>query len=203
MKIRGVVFLALIFGLCVPGFAQNLLTNPGFDTNLDGWTANEVPQHGTISWDSSDATGGTGSALLINTFDVDNNGIGLQQCIPVVEGEYYSYGAMLMIPSGQTETGYTAVAVHWNSNLSCTSSLGGPVATPYLQDPFDTWTLRQKTAVQAPAGAVAARVYVYTTKIEAGGSFETLADDMSFTLDHIFNDGFESGGLTAWSSWAP
>jgi hypothetical protein len=198
------VLCTIALSLCalsVSAQGVNLLTNPGFDTNLDGWTSGNSPENATFGWQAEDATGGTGSALITNTTPSGSNGIGLEQCIPVTAGRSYSWSGMLRIPPGQAAVGWTSVNVHWMGDLQCAGSIGyGPIATSSLDDPLITWSFREKIGEIAPIGAVAARVYVLNGKYDDPDDFVTMADDVSFSAYTIFSDGFEDGSTNAWTA---
>ena len=49
----------LSFVLAAPAAAQNLLQNPGFTTDLSGWTVNAGA--GSIAWNALDASGSASS----------------------------------------------------------------------------------------------------------------------------------------------
>lgn len=74
------------------GARDNLLTNPGFDTDLLGWTETGAPGAIITAWDAADVDGGTGAASVTSVHPSGNNGVGLQQCLPVIEGVTYSWG---------------------------------------------------------------------------------------------------------------
>ena len=61
-RLPAAVFSAL---LAIPAAAQNLLQNPGFATDLSGWTL--TPGTGSIAWNALDADGSasSGSARLV------------------------------------------------------------------------------------------------------------------------------------------
>jgi hypothetical protein len=127
--------------------------------------------------------------------------MGLEQCIPVVEGVTYSWGGAVYIPSGQASTGTAQFNVHWQADEGCTTNAGyGPLSTPAVSDVFDTWISRERSDATVPEGVAAARVYINNRKIEDGGSFQVVADDMFFFANPLFADGFESGSTSAWSS---
>ncbi len=78
--------------LRLPLTAQNLLSNPGFDSDILNW---DNPYNREAVWDSRDAgdSATSGSALLTNT-----NGNGgslpiLEQCIEINEGAELNFSA--------------------------------------------------------------------------------------------------------------
>jgi hypothetical protein len=89
---------ALLLGV-LPAGAQNLLTNPGFATDLSGWSVGVT--FVTATWQPLDATGqsNSGSASVTNTAQGLTNG--LSQCVPATGGVPYDFGARIEVPPGQ------------------------------------------------------------------------------------------------------
>jgi len=111
------VALAVVTG---PVFAAvNLLANPGFDSDLAGWT-NRFGR--TVSWSPLDAanSASSGSALAVN----DSPGSGgtpltLYQCVTVEPSTTYSFGGRLKVPAGQPPFTYAQVFVQAFASGDC------------------------------------------------------------------------------------
>lgn len=92
-------------------FAQNLVVNPDFDTDVASWT---IPVPGaTIAWSPLDwqADPGSGSALVTNELAFAGGLIGaVSTCMVTPTAGVYEYGARILIPSGQASTGNVFVA---------------------------------------------------------------------------------------------
>src|SRR5579863_18644 len=84
--------------------AQNLLTNPDFDTSLSGWLV-----FGSATWDGAlNDAGAPGSGSAEGVFDspsVDGLEAVVGQCVPLVIGLTYRLGGDIYISPGQTATG--------------------------------------------------------------------------------------------------
>ena len=110
--------------------AQNLVTNPNFDTNLNGWNSSL----GTIFDGTMDANGspGSGSAKLTIGLSPSNFAIAISQCISGINGgTAYQFGGKLRFAVAPTG-GYARVRVLFHSNSSCGANTGlveGPDVT--------------------------------------------------------------------------
>jgi len=114
---------------------------------------------------------------------------------PWIEG--YDVAAHVFIPSGQPGSGYTHVTVAFYSDTDCSAYLTAASSGNFSG--LDNWELIDFTG-WTPDGAASARIAVANQKT-ASGDFQTYADALHFARnpEMIFADGFESGGLTAWS----
>ena len=162
--------------------AQNLLTNPGFATNLDGWS---VANDSTIpaAWSSDDAAGSpaSGSALLTDT-DADSGALitALNQCVAVTAGVTYKTSADFLFPGGQSSSGNAQILVYWLSQPGCNGFLSGvSVSQSFGQFPNDTWNTASSD-LRAPDDAASARVQLGINKTPAGGSLAAKFDNVLF-----------------------
>jgi hypothetical protein len=181
---RGVsVFLLVTLISSVSAYAQNLLANPEFDSDLSGWTG---PQAGVFD-PTLNAPGSTGgSAQSIN--DQDNPGcppgavcvgqVAIRQCVPVTAGTAYDFGGKLFIPGAQAASGYGNVALGFWASASCA---GGFISVSESPDVLtvDVWGLSIRT-VEAPPGAVSASVLGANNRTTPSGSFKVNFDSMFF-----------------------
>ncbi|HEV8659325.1 MAG TPA: BACON domain-containing protein [Thermoanaerobaculia bacterium] len=88
----------------------NLLSNGGFDSNLDGWS-NAFSGAGSVTW-----TAGTALITSMQT----TPGYQLSQCVSVIGGKTYEAGTKTLIPSGQS-AGVTNIGVYEYWVPSCPS----------------------------------------------------------------------------------
>jgi hypothetical protein len=182
---RVLPILAAACALALPAAAQNLLVNGGFDSTISGWAR----AGGEVSaWSALDANGaaGSGSASVTNTFSVANVSTGIGQCVPATPGQSYRLAGSVRVPSGQARTGGAMIYLDFSSDASC--AVGHFLTDGRLilsggtgQGRFDTWLPVSGTAT-APAGARAAFIACDAMKAEAGGSFQTLFDGLSFSV---------------------
>ncbi len=195
-KLGAVVVVALGAS---PVAAQNLLLNGEFDFDVSLWTVSASP--GSVTWSAQDHQGGTGSALLASTDPGTLANKAITQCRPAHAGDTYDTRAWYFIPSGQGATGYGQLFVNWFDSDTCLTSplsgVGAPIVTT-----LDTWEERQILDQIAPAGTIAARVFLQLTKSSAG-TFQLHTDGARLIPHPFFADGFESGDTTGWSLAVP
>lgn len=91
---------------------QNLVTNPGFDSNLAGWMASGA------TWGPADASGSTtsGSARLMAFAQPGQctNNVTLRQCVPV---DQPAYDFKTMLQGGR---GYLGISLSFHEGNDCT-----------------------------------------------------------------------------------
>jgi len=162
--------------IAVSAAAQNQVFNGSFAKTLRGWT-----QENYMVWSSVDANSSTssGSLLVVNTYY--SNAQGVEQCLSgpaVVPGSTYVFGGKVLIPTGQSNTGWGAVGLRWYDQPAC----GGNVLTqPRAESSTADNSFHSVSWVgAAPASAVSAQFVAYATKIEAGGVFVAYLDDLYF-----------------------
>lgn len=98
--------------MCPQPTVQNLITNPGFDTNMSGWTI-EIGD-GTVTWSPDDSTGCpfSGSARISSaTADVVSRRI--SQCVRVAPSTSYNFGVRSRGPK--------SCSVEFYSQANCVS----------------------------------------------------------------------------------
>ncbi len=180
---------------------QNLVSNSSFDTDVMGWTA---LFGASLMWDPLDADGDplSGSSLVTNIDPDPYDGNGAAQCIDGLNGERtYGFSADINIPGGQIETGHAYLLIQWYSGAGCSGAIGLAESPQVTSATTDAWVTSSHLA-QSPAGTQSGRIRLSVLKIEAGGSLDAHFDN-AWLEAAIFVDGFESGGLTAWSSSVP
>ncbi|HXC52360.1 MAG TPA: hypothetical protein VN634_15875 [Candidatus Limnocylindrales bacterium] len=156
-----------------PVFAQNLLPNADFDTNLDGWDTTV----GT-DWSPQDSDGSpsSGSLAIVVT---EPKSTAITTCVPVTAGDTYEFGADIKIDLEGSAEGRAVIVVRWEADAACSQSLNDLLESTFLTSAPD-WTTHHVTAA-APQGAVAALVELRTTKTgPAGGSITASFDDAVF-----------------------
>lgn len=172
-------------------WGQNLVSNPGFDTDITGWSTGETA---TVQWDCIDADGNpaSGSALVTNLSTTANDATGARQYITgITGGEYYKIFADTLIPSGQSATGRANLLVQWYDQANCTGQVG-LFSTPWVTDSTpDVWLPTFGTAL-APASAQCARLRLTVWKDQDSGTLDAHFDNVGFAKDQVFADSFEA-----------
>lgn len=114
----------LLVGLSISGQAQeNLLENPGFESDFTGWDQ----YFGRIGeWSSEDADGSasSGSALIGNEGTSDGVvPLVLNQCLSVQAGQEYQFGGDVRVPAGQPSGTSAYIFVNPFTNSDCVGDL--------------------------------------------------------------------------------
>jgi hypothetical protein len=182
-------------------WAQNLVMNPDFDTDVSGWITESTA---TIDWNPLDADNdpSSGSALVTNVSDTPGDSTGAHQCIEGVTGEaFYHFSSDILLPGGHSETGYAGLFVQWNDEPGCSGYLGSEFSSDVSTATPDVW-YRVTNIAQAPMGTESARLRLSVRKFEDFGTLEAHFDNVEFE-ELIFVNGFESGDTSAWSGVGP
>jgi hypothetical protein len=175
----------------LPGHAaaQNLLANPHFSGNLDGWQA--TPGSSPATYDASrsataDGTGSEGTIVHVGNSPGFADAWSPSQCVSgVVAGANYSFGGAVLAPSGQGGgSGRGSLKLTWfaSSNCSDQTSLGTaetPQRGPSVGDSSDTWLATQGNAI-APTGANSALFAMHGWSISGPNS------DYQINFDDVF-----------------
>lgn len=184
--------------------AQNLVANGDFHSDVSGWT--ELAEV-TLSWDgTSDYQNqpGSGSAEILNEGAGAANS-GAIQCIDgIVGGQSYNLSAWLRAPTGQTGEGHATVFVWWYTEPGCSGTISSGPITPWLYT-SDSWVEMDAGSGDAPLSVQSALVYLNIHKTSVTpGAYRVSYDHVVFERTGlIFADGFEEGGLMAWSVTVP
>jgi hypothetical protein len=156
----------------------NLNVNPHFNRDLAGWTVFDPGNSTTASYNALDATGApdSGSALVSAIYPSPFVIAALQSsCFPVTAGTYYRWHAAVFIPGGQASTGGVQPALRFSTSPSCTSFLA---PFYYISNTSTIGSLVQLHGEgPAPAGAVAAELWLEPFKSSSGGTFSAIFDD--------------------------
>ncbi len=145
----GLAAVLLLASQAPASSAQNLLTNPDFDTSLSGWQA-----FSPASWDATLNDAGaamSGSAKgVFNSPSADGFNLVVSQCVPLVVGLTYHIGGSIYISPGATATGGAFYDMILYPTLDCS---GPPPPEPVVQTPLVTaagsWTDSSVTSVNS------------------------------------------------------
>ncbi len=172
--------------------AQDLVLNGDFAENIMGWETDGT--NVTAIWTTYDVNDSpsSGSVQIRNQSPNANDGVVIQQCVPVNSGQRYTYGGKARIPSGpgQTVDNKAVMSVRWYSGPDCTTPNGGSITTGGSPQSTNVWVSQSSTVV-ARAGSRSAYVRALVTKLAADGSFIAQFDDISMTSPSIFQSGFD------------
>jgi len=194
-----VVFVATVSISNPVVFAQNLVVNGDFDTDVGGWSS----YHCLLAWDPADChlSAQSGSAWLSNDNDFEPT-TAIFACVDgVIGGQIYDFGGWVWIPPGQASSGSAKLGLYWHDGVGCAGNLTVGPQTPYVQVPGG-WVPLNLIGLVAPPGTQSAQVTAYNIKATTGtGPFVVHHDGVYLGIyGGIFADGFESGGTGQWSS---
>ena len=192
MRMVAFAFVSLVFS-ATPLLAQDLVLNGGFDDDLSGWDTAGDPNM-VVVWSATDAgsSAASGSMRVVNVSAGASNGVTASQCIPVNTGQRYTVTGKVRVPSGagQSIDNRALVSLRWYGGPDCTTSIGGAATANGSPQSFDVWVSQTLTETARP-GARSVEVRTLNTKYPAGGSFIALFDDVTFTSQSIFQNGFD------------
>jgi len=168
-RVGGTVSALLLVVGVLDARAQNRVQNPGFNTDLNGWTIPPGPN--TVTWDGSQGNNALGSVFLSPT--ASSSVFVLTQCIPAAGATKYDVGGSFRYPSSVTTTPIGSVLLYYYTDPGCTAQL--PLSDS-LQlsaggSPADTWlTQVYPRGVTTPAGTVAVKLHLWFFTFSAGTS---------------------------------
>lgn len=164
--------------LSTPLYAQNLVTNPNFNTNLNGWG-----NSGGATFDSTNDANGSlssGSARWAGTVAIPSGAVsaGVNQCITITGGNTYDFGGKVLLTSAPA-AGSANVIVSYYSDGTCNTFLTAGSGTAITS--FGTWQSSNGTLL-APASANSALIQQNEHTNGTAGDFTVNFDDMFLQL---------------------
>jgi hypothetical protein len=174
--------------------AQNLLTNPNFDSSLDGWGYFPLPP----------PPPGVAQVFWTNTFDHDTEGTGAggsihlntsaaesfaEQCVPVNVGETYSASVWVY----STCVG-ARFYVFWATQDDCKDT-GDFDAVNVRTTKANVWEQVSLSAIPPTTSMKEADKAVVTLVNPGGCGDGAYFDDVFFGPEKIFSDNFEGKAL--------
>ena len=187
---------ALLFaGICNLVFADtNLLQNGDFSNanQISGWTLVIDANTGTLSWNSDDADGNSGSGSI--ELDTDTDGeltTANSACFRVPAG-----GAASISAQARVLTGIPGV-MDFDFSFGCTiyvtpdCSGGGAMLSIGDLPQMTAWTSPATASGTLPANAQSANCQIQELNAFEAAPASVIFDNLVFTADYIFTDGFE------------
>jgi len=191
------------FDLAFEVRGANLLRNPSFSASLDWWLS-EPSDDAVIahSPEDLDLAGESGSVLFSSLLPTAHLSM-ISQCVRLTDGRPYRAGGWARISSSSNTSPALFAAIEVFTDADCSVPVAMPQLIPFQLGADDGsgqgW--RPFTgSVAVAAGLVAARVF-YGVESSDGVSYNVHLDGLSFVdVEVVFQDGFESGDLSAWTS---
>lgn len=175
MPIRHLAATVLLLLASASAQAQNLLSNPGFDTDLTGWFEGEGSQ-GSVTPQGGDGDTAPGSAQFDATACCT---LSISQCLAVDPSTDYEFGGSVKlagatVPAGGDEG--LGFDLQWSSDATCTA----PVGTAALNVPnTDAW-VRHVGAATSPGNAQSVLFRARQFNFVAPHSLSARVDDTVF-----------------------
>jgi hypothetical protein len=168
--------------------AQNLLTNPTFDTTTTPWVLSfNGTGTGALAWSSLDSASSlsSGSALITNTSPgpagSTTDSVLVTSCVAASPGTIYNFGTKYFVATGQP-----AVEIRANYRFFITTDCTGganAVGGCFIGTATGYWT-SLGTCSSPPSGASiqSASLVLITTKLLGGGSVDVNFDNAYFEI---------------------
>lgn len=187
--VRAVLMLVVAAAVASPTFAVNLVTNPSFAGNTNGWVA------GSTTYDAAnDATGTPGSGSARSAFAASGAStlLSIHQCIATGPGSY-TLGGKVLIPNGQSVTGTGIITVSYFSGPDC--------LTGFLSaDQLSTATTGSFVTLSGPITAPAGTAHIWITGQNAANAAGTHVVNFD---DFVLDNGLAANGTTVVPTLGP
>lgn len=173
--------------------AQNLLLNPGFDSNLADWDLFEAFGV-TAAWNAADEDAAPGSGSLRGNLPASGTfriPIYASQCVAVQGGTSYRFGGSVLLPAATSpDNAYATVFANLYAEAACSGNSSAHLAAPNVTL-RDTWVRTQDTLVAAATDRslrIHLRVFA-PAGTELSSNFDNVF--VEALADALFSDGFE------------
>ncbi|MDY7093593.1 MAG: carboxypeptidase-like regulatory domain-containing protein [Acidobacteriota bacterium] len=181
----------------LPANVVGFLVDPGFDGGLEAWSQ-LLPESSSVTHGRWDRRGDLDSG----TAEVRYQGgpgeqVVLSQCLAVEAGSEYRQEGWARLLTAATGEVVEEARTSFYGDAQCAGSfLGEAVAESRSLEV--SWS-RLHGRVQAPSGAVSARVE-FVLEARTAPGFEAVWDDLDFVpVQAVFTDSFEVGSAESWS----
>ncbi len=178
--------------------ATNLLENPNFDRDLEGWSLSSATE---IDHDPlADATAASsGSAAFISHSGSGTN-LSISQCLEVTSFTGLLVGGRVRVSSAFAQDPLLAVVVESYDESGCAGTLLERAIPGGLAGNNATWRSFQGPAM-VPDETISLRI-IFDFEAGDASSFDAWLDEL-YLFETIFSDGFESGDTSRWSASMP
>lgn len=173
------------------GHAQNLLVNPDFATDIEGWSDPTQPWL-DVSWNAEDWRGEpeSGSARLFVNIETSETA-NISQCIEIPESfgtDVYEIHARARVGDGYFLAGTAELGLWYYESNVCDGFNWSNIILPLG---LEEWASTRQLGVRrliAPAGTRSIRFELRAHSYGAGGSFEAF-------FDHVYLPEPAGGGM--------
>jgi hypothetical protein len=182
MNSKTVLLVAVCSGAALPAAAQNQAVNPGFVSDLSGWTVLADPAF-TATHDAGQGFNSPGSLRVATPAATSSSFTVVQQCRTVTPGQVLDYGGKYRFESGHAANLKGGGFVTWFTDAACTVGASSAPTTNGVSDLPNTWLPIHANDVTVPTGVNSAlfRLGISVVAGEGVGWF----DDVYFGPDPL------------------
>jgi len=191
------ILVVLIIVAAGTADAQNLLTNPNFDTDLDGWGFSGV---GSLDWNPADVDGSASSGCARWSANSYTGAQSIWQHVVSNPG-YHELSVYIYVPSAQIVAPQPTIQMSFYSTPDCAGGTRSGYVTSQPVTTFDSWVLVTISEHWAPT----ADCVGIDLRLGAPSGSESVAyfDAVTLITPIVFSDDFEAGDTRAWSASVP
>lgn len=180
------VVLGALLSLLTAGAApaaENLVENPGFDTDTSGWELTEDSAPATLSWAPDDAAGDPGSGSLEIAGGPTDEDVVVLQCIgPPVPGSKIEAGGMARFVEGGVPDHNLTLGVSVYSQADCGGFLMHGATVDTVSSRLAWSSMARELDAHEDGESVALVAYVRPRNDDAG-PFVAQLDDLFFRVE--------------------
>lgn len=175
-------------------FAQNLVVNATFDTDVNDWEAFNLQLEAQWDADDSDGDPASGSATALHDLATGGQTM-LIQCIPAEPDTVYAFGGAFHLVATGAATDNAFFLLYPKASTDCGGAPNGASAIATV-DVSGAWTQTSSTiTTPATTQSIDFRVVIGKTgtgDVRVAADNIWMVDDAIYS-DWLFNNGFETG----------
>jgi hypothetical protein len=177
-----VIAASLLYGHTVSAVSANLLTNPDFDSNLNGWTPGD--NYGTNGYNATFALNTTDGSPTAPSAEMttwlNQYAAVTSDCITIDTSQNVDLYANVKIISGNDIGTQASIGGYMFNDTSCTGSPIGVFGTNPVNGSHGVWQELSKLNFSLLAGTRGVRIELYAT-----GGFGPFPGAGDILFDHI------------------
>ena len=176
------VCLSVLLGLASAGAVaadENLVDNPGFDTDVSGWELTDDSAPATLSWAPDDASGAPDSGSIEIAGGPVQEDVSVGHCLESLEpGSVLNAEAMVRFLEGGGLDHVIFIPVLYFKSPDCSGANIGSAGSPSASN-LVAWSSLFRPDIQLPETARSARIELTVRpKTEEAGAFVAQVDDV-------------------------
>lgn len=182
MTARSLSFAVLLSSLAASALADNQVANPGFVTDLGGWTVVSNPSF-AAAHSTAQSFNSPGSLRVSTSGSTALAFVVVRQCVAVVPGQVMDYGVKARHEAGHAAPLRAFAGVSWFTDGACSAGAVSGPATALTGLAPDAWNALHANDIVVPAGRNSA-LFFLAIDIVAGEGVAFL-DDAYFGPDPL------------------